>query len=211
MTQLGFYHNNDTCVGCKACIIACKDKYDLPLGEKYRRVYDYGGGSWDVGADGVVTPNGVFVYSVSVACMHCMAPACIAACPVEAIVKREDGVVSINPETCIGCGSCVIVCPFAVPYMSDITGVAHKCDFCRDAIDKGENPACVDACIMRSLDFGDIDELKSKYGDVQLVSPLPENPGTGPSVVFTRSRLSADGTAQGKILNAPEEIESATA
>ncbi len=106
MTQLGFYHNNDVCMGCKVCVVACKDKNDLPLGEKFRRVYDYGGGTWDVTSDNVCTPKDWFTYSVSVACMHCASPACKAVCPVGAIRKRSDGVVWIDADVCIGCGAC---------------------------------------------------------------------------------------------------------
>jgi anaerobic dimethyl sulfoxide reductase subunit B (iron-sulfur subunit) len=211
MPQLGFYHNNDICIGCKVCIIACKDKNDLPLGEKYRRVYDYAGGTWEIAENGACTPKDSFVYSVSVACMHCAAPACIAVCPVDAIIKREDGIVPIDAETCIGCGSCVTACPYGAPYMSEATGVAQKCDFCKSLIDNNDVPVCVAACPMRCLNYGDIEELRQMYEDtVEQVAPLPENTGTGPSVAFTRSRLNPDGTLPGEVLNAPEEIESAT-
>jgi anaerobic dimethyl sulfoxide reductase subunit B (iron-sulfur subunit) len=209
-TQYGFYHNNDECVGCKACVIACKDKNDLPLGEKYRRVYDYGGGQWEVDESGAVTPRDFFVYSVSVACMHCAAPACITSCPVGAIIKREDGIVFIDAQTCIGCGSCVAACPFSAPYMSEATGAAQKCDFCKDLIDEGELPVCVSACPMRCLNYGELEELQSAHGAVDQVDPLPKNAGTGPSIVFTRSRLNPDGQLVGEILNSPEELESAT-
>ena len=60
MTQMGFYHNTDICIGCKACIISCKDKNDLPLGEKFRRVYDYANCDWDVDENGVCTPSNTF-------------------------------------------------------------------------------------------------------------------------------------------------------
>jgi DMSO reductase iron-sulfur subunit len=209
-SQYGFYHDNDICIGCKVCIVACKDKNDLPVGEKYRRVYDYAGGTWDVSTDGICTQKDSFVYSVSVACMHCMAPACIPSCPVGALIKREDGIVFIDSETCIGCNSCIAACPFDVPYVSKATGLAQKCDFCRDYIDKGEQPVCVAACPMRCLEYGELSELQAKYGDIDQVDPLPKDPGTGPSVVFTRSRLNPNGELPGSILNAPEEIESET-
>jgi anaerobic dimethyl sulfoxide reductase subunit B (iron-sulfur subunit) len=212
MTQYGFYHNSDICIGCKACIIACKDEKDLPVGEKYRRVFDYGGGSWRIAENGVPLPEGLFRYSVSVACMHCAAPACIAVCPVDAIIKREDdGVVYIDAETCIGCGSCVTACPYGAPYVSAATGIAQKCDFCRSLIDNDDVPVCVAACPMRCLNYGDIEGLKGMYEDtVDQVAPLPTDSQTGPSVVFTRSRLNPDGALVGEVLNAPEEIESVT-
>jgi anaerobic dimethyl sulfoxide reductase subunit B (iron-sulfur subunit) len=209
--QYGFYHNNDTCIGCKVCIVACKDKNDLPLGEKYRRVYDYAGGTWEIDGGGACVPKDCFTYSVSIACNHCAAPACIAVCPVDSIIRRDDGIVWIDATTCIGCGSCVTACPYGAPYVSAATGVAQKCDFCRSLVDKGETPACVAACSMRCLNYGELEELKKMYGDaVDWVAPLPEDTGTGPSSLFTRSRLNPDGTLPGEVPNAPEEIESAT-
>jgi anaerobic dimethyl sulfoxide reductase subunit B (iron-sulfur subunit) len=210
VTQYGFYHNTNECVGCKVCVVSCKDKNNLPLGEKYRRVYDYSGGDWAVDKNGLMSIKDFFVYSVSEGCNHCAAPACIASCPVGAIIKREDGIVYINQTNCIGCGACLAACPFDAPYISDVTGVAQKCDFCMDYIDDGEPPVCVAACPLRCLQYGELADLQAKYGDLATVSPLPENPGTGPSTVFTRSRLNPDGALTGATLNAPEEINSKT-
>ncbi|MDR0514575.1 MAG: 4Fe-4S dicluster domain-containing protein [Coriobacteriaceae bacterium] len=209
-TQYGFYHNNDECIGCKMCIVSCKDKNDLPLGEKFRRVYDFGGGTWASPTDGTFSPKDFFLYSVSVACMHCAAPICMASCPVEAITKRDDGIVSIDQNTCIGCGACVTACPLGAPYMSTATGTARKCDLCKDLIDKGEDPVCVASCPLRCLEYGELAELQRAHGTVDSVAPLPKDAGTGPSIVFTRHRFNPDGTLPGKVLNAPEEVESAT-
>lgn len=210
--QYGFYHNNNECIGCKTCIIACKDKNDLPVGEKFRRVYDIGGGSWEVDANGAYIAKDVFAYSASVACMHCAAPACVAVCPTGAMTKdAETGIVSNDQDVCIGCGSCANACPYSAPYVSTITKTSRKCDLCRDLIAKGETPVCVASCPLRCLNYGELDGLKSTYGTVQHVQPLADNTGTNPSVVFTPSRFNPTGTLPGIILNAPEEIASATA
>jgi anaerobic dimethyl sulfoxide reductase subunit B (iron-sulfur subunit) len=210
VTQYGFYHNNDECIGCKMCIVACKDKNDLPLGEKYRRVYDCAGGSWDVDDAVVMTNNGFFTYSTSVACNHCASPACFAACAAGAIIKRPDGIVYIDADLCIGCEACIPACPYGAPYMSQITSLARKCDFCMDLIDAGENPVCVQSCPMRCLQYGELEELRAAHGDVDAVQPIPADTGTAPSVVFTRHRDNPDGTRPGEIMNAPEEIVSET-
>jgi DMSO reductase iron-sulfur subunit len=207
-TQLGFYQNSDVCIGCRTCVLACKDKNDLPVGEKFRRVYDYAGGSWEVDDNAACTPKDWFAYSVSIACNHCTVPACLAACPVDAIIKREDGIVYIDAETCIGCGSCVPACPFGAPYLSKEQGVARKCDFCKDLIDNGEMPVCVTACPTRCLNSGDYEGLQSQYEGKQTVPPISDDLSTGPSVIFTPSRLNPDGALPGIILNEPEELAS---
>jgi anaerobic dimethyl sulfoxide reductase subunit B (iron-sulfur subunit) len=210
MAQYGFYHNTDECIGCNACVVACKDKYNLPYGEKYRRVYDYGGGSWKVDDNGVMTNDDFFIYNVSIACNHCTTPACLASCPVGAIIKREDGIVYINTAECIGCNACIGACPYGAPYMSAATGLAHKCDFCMDKIDNGEDPACILACPMRCLKYGEIEELRAEYGTLSAVAPVTEEDRTGPNVVFKRHRLNPDGKLIGEILNPDEEIVSET-
>ena len=209
MTQYGFFQNADICIGCRTCIISCKDKNDLPIGEKYRRVYDYAGCSWDVASNNSVKPKDYFSYSVSTACNHCASPLCFASCPTNAIEKRSDGIVIIDYDLCIGCGACVTACPFGVPYMSKELNVARKCDFCYDLIDKGEVPYCVAACSARALDWGDIDALKAKYpGTVQTLPPITDDLSTNPSILYMPNRLNPDGKLAGVILNEPEELAS---
>ena len=212
MGQLGFYHNTDICIGCKACVVACKDKNDLPLDEKFRKVYDYAGCDWQVDEIGGCKPTNFFAYSVSMACNHCASPACMAVCPSEAIFKREeDGIVWRDQELCIACGSCATACPYDASYVSEATGTARKCDFCMDLIDQGEKPYCVAACAMRCLDYGDIDELRATYGDVASIAPITDDLSTGPCVVFSPSRWNPDGALEGVLLNAEEELVSETA
>ncbi len=210
VTQYGFHHNVDECIGCKLCVVACKDKNDLPLGEKYRRVYDYGGGSWKVDENGVMSTDGFFMQFVSLSCNHCSAPACLASCPVGAIIKRDDGIVYIDKTACIGCKACIGACPYGAPYMSSATGVSQKCDLCYDLIDKGENPVCVQSCPMRCLEYGEIEELRSKHGDRAYVAPVTSVTQTEPNVVFTPSRWNPNDDMSGDILNPDVEIISET-
>ena len=97
--------------------------------------------------------------------MHCADPACVAACPTGAMTKRDDGIVYVDQEICVGCGACAQACPYNAPHLISAAGVMGKCDLCRDLVDAGQNPACVDACLMRCLDWGDIDELRERHGD----------------------------------------------
>ena len=196
--QYAFYLNSSACSGCKACQIACKDKNSLPVGTLYRRVFHYGGGSW-VTENGFQIPNNVFVYSVSTACQHCQNPVCLQVCPAAAISKREDGVVLIDQDKCIGCRYCEWACPYGAPQFREDLGVMTKCDFCQDLLAKGENPACVDACTMRCLEFGELSELQAKHGNLNAIEPLPQANITNPSLVVTphkHSQLSGSGNGR---------------
>lgn len=201
--QLGFYFDANQCTGCKACQVACKDKWDLEVGVTWRRVAEFNGGEWTQNADGTVTQN-VSAYYTSVACNHCEEAPCINVCPTQAMHKREDGIVIIDESACIGCRYCEWSCPYGAPQFSAKLGVMTKCNFCYDAVDAGDKPACVGACPSRALAFGDLEELRAKYGTLNEVAPLPPADITHPSLVITPHRNAAPVGA-GPVAN-PEEI-----
>jgi anaerobic dimethyl sulfoxide reductase subunit B len=203
--QLAFYFDASACSNCKACQVACQDKNNLSPEVRWRRVHQYGGGSW-VAKGNVMIPNNVYTYSVSAACMHCEKPSCVEVCPTAAISKRADGVVLIDRNQCIGCRYCEWACPYGAPQFDEAAGVMTKCTFCEDLLAQGQNPACVDACVMRCLRSGELSELRAQYGSVNAIEPLPRAELTSPALVITphkNSQLSGKGT--GKILNLPEE------
>ncbi|MFA5536525.1 MAG: 4Fe-4S dicluster domain-containing protein [Bacillota bacterium] len=163
MTRLGFYFDMTSCVGCRTCEIACKDKNNLQVGIVFRQVSTFETGSF---------PNpGVFHYSG--ACNHCANPKCVEGCPTGAMHISDDGTIQHDSDKCIGCRYCVWNCPYGAPKFIPETGKVAKCDSCKDLRDKGENPACVDACMMRALEWGDIDELKRKHAGEELTNDLP--------------------------------------
>ena len=162
MGRLGFYFNNTQCTGCRTCQVACKDKNRLDVGTLFRHVDSYESGKY---------PEAM-IYHFSMSCNHCENPACVAACASGAMYKAEDGTVICDQELCDGCGNCVAACPYEAPKMIAETGKVNKCDACAYLRAKGENPACVDACLMRCLEFGDLDELAAKHG-ADLVNTLP--------------------------------------
>lgn len=207
--QMAFYFDASACTGCKACQVACQDKNDLPPELLWRRVFRYGGGNWveEASIPFLYRPNNVYSYSVSTACEHCEAPICQEICPAGAVSKRSDGIVLIDDNKCIGCRYCQWACPYGAPAFDESKGVMTKCNFCYDLQDQGLNPACVDACVMRCLDYGDIDELRQKYGDLNAIEPLPSGDLTQPALVITphpHAEMSGQGT--GSILNLPEEL-----
>lgn len=159
---LGFYFDANHCIGCRTCQVACKDRHDLhAVGVRPRKVES---------AEAGVYPDSK-IFHVSVSCNHCENPACVANCPTGAMYKSEDGTVLHDANVCILCESCVASCPYQAPAHDEVNDIIVKCDACKDLRDAGMNPACVDACPMRVLEFGDLDELREKYGDV--VSEVP--------------------------------------
>jgi anaerobic dimethyl sulfoxide reductase subunit B (iron-sulfur subunit) len=201
--QQDFYMDSSACIGCKACQVACKDKNNLPVGITWRKVVQYGGGSWmdNPSQPGLKMPNGLFSYSMSIACNHCEKAACVEVCPTGAMAKGADGVVAVDQAKCIGCRYCEWACPYGAPAFDERVGKMTKCNFCSDLLAKGENPACVDACVMRAIEFGELEELRAQYGTVSAIEPLPASEITKPSLVLTpHKRAQVSGKGTGKVL-----------
>lgn len=179
MAQLGFHYDMSACIGCRVCQIACKDKNDLDVGVLYRRVFDMEKG---------VYPNPRLDH-ISLGCNHCKDPKCVKNCPTGALHKREeDGIVLHDKAKCIGCRLCTWSCPYGAPQYKEHEGKVGKCDLCADLLAKGEEPACVSACVMRALHVGEIDELRKKYGDTADIPGLPSSEITHPSLTITTKK-----------------------
>ncbi len=202
--QLAFYVNIEDCTGCKACQVACKDKNNLPTGIRWRRVFQYEGGDW-IPQEGQMIPSNVYAYTVSAACMHCENPVCLQVCPAAAITKREDGIVLIDQDKCIGCRYCSWACPYGAPQFNESLGVMSKCNMCYDLVDEGEKPACVQACPYRAMDFGPLDELQQQHGNFNAPAPLPDPSITNPSVVYNPNKVTkSTGDTSGHLMNLEE-------
>lgn len=204
VAQYGFYYNVDSCTGCKMCVAACRETKDaFAPGLKFRRVIDYAGGDWKILENGSCVKENFVSYSISMACNHCATPACVETCPTGAMQKDpETGIVWSDSEVCIGCATCTDSCPYGAPRLDEEKLISGKCDFCRDKLANGENPACVDACPMRAIEFGELSELQEKYGTVADLAPLPESSATGPSIVLGTPRL----TGEGHVTSTQEEL-----
>lgn len=208
MTQYGFYMDTARCTGCKTCELVCKDYHDLGPDILFRRILDYEGGTWTQNDDGTWN-QAAFNYHISISCNHCDNPACMAECPTGAIQKDDEtGLVGIDPALCTGCGTCKMVCPYLAPRIDESLNVARKCDGCLARVRNGEQPMCVGACPLRALEFGPIEELREKHGDVCQVPPLLE-PTTGPNLVIgTCTAIDSDAydLESGYVAN-PLEVE----
>ena len=192
------------CFGCHTCDVACKVANNLPKGVWYGRVLNDGGATKDT-ASGEF-PNCHLSY-LPMNCQHCENPSCLDACPTGATQKREDGIVWVDKELCIGCEACSKACPYEgvrtllagePEYYMDAevgefdapvhkAGTMEKCTFCMNLIDRGEVPACMQLCPGRARFWGDLDDPESevsKYIASHEVTLLQEEAGTGPSVYY---------------------------
>ncbi len=205
MTQYGFYVDSSRCSGCKTCQVSCKDKNELDVGPKFRRVYEYGGGSWVKSGNGWL--NNTYTYYLSIACNHCDDPTCVKGCPTGAMHKREqDGLVVVNQDICVGCRYCELRCPYGAPQFDEKKQLMTKCDGCFDRVEKGLQPTCVESCPQRALDFGPIDELRQRYGSENAIAPLPDPSLTRPNlIVKPHPSARPTGDKDGAVMN-PKEI-----
>jgi sulfite dehydrogenase (quinone) subunit SoeB len=193
--QLGLVIDLDTCVGCHACAVNCKEwnasGHSAPLtdldpygagasGVWFNRIHSY---EVEDGADSrtVHFPR---------SCLHCAEPACVAVCPTGASYKRvEDGIVLVNPDTCIGCKLCSWACPYGAREFDEDAGVMKKCTLCVDKIynthlpEEDRVPACVATCPAKARHFGDlgdphseVSQLVAARGGVELMPELGYKP-----------------------------------
>ncbi|MGL4335711.1 MAG: 4Fe-4S dicluster domain-containing protein [Turicibacter sp.] len=144
--QLGFLLDQRYCIGCQGCQTACQARnYSDPT--EFLRLAD----SFEL------KDNGPYL---TMSCNHCESPICAQECPVGAISKDEvTGIVSTDYEVCVGCKHCIKVCPYDAPKFNPNVKKSHKCDFCKERIEAGEQPACVEACPVKVLTYGELSEL----------------------------------------------------
>jgi len=170
---LGLLYDATLCVGCKACVAACKQVnhnpaefstvdhlWDTPLdtsGHTFNLIKMYRSGTMATKDD---EANGYAFMKTS--CMHCADPSCVSACPVSAMTKNPvTGIVGYDPDACIGCRYCVAACPFGIPkYQYDSpTGQIGKCELCRHRHKDGHYSACAEVCPTGATLFGRTEDL----------------------------------------------------
>lgn len=204
MTQYGFYYDATRCTGCHTCEAACRDYHNLTLDTAFRRVYEVEGGSWAQDANSAWTTDS-FAYYTSISCQHCDNPACMQVCPTGAMHKdAETGIVSVDEHRCIGCGYCELACPYKAPHVNREAGHSVKCDGCASRVAEGLAPICVEACSMRCIEFGPIDEIS--HGEARAaMAPLPDPMVTNPNLYVKECAVSKPfDSTDCKIANAAE-------
>ena len=179
--QYGFEVDLDACTGCKACVAACHSLNGLDDGESWRSVSLLTGGT-------AVEP---FQQTVTAACHHCLDPACLNGCPVDAYEKDPvTGIVSHLDDQCIGCGYCTLTCPYEVPVFNHPRGIVRKCDMCSGRLAAGEAPACVQACPNGAIAIKVVDTATAlaDASDGALVPGAPPSHITVPTTVYRTTR-----------------------
>ena len=154
--------DTSTCIGCKACEVACQEWNDLRTvtteqDGSYQTMPSLDPNFWNMIKfhEQPLEGGGLAWLMRKDQCMHCNDPGCLRACPAPgAIVQYENGIVDVNPDICIGCGLCATGCPFDVPRFSAETGKMSKCTLCVDRVQVGLEPACIKACPTGCLQFG---------------------------------------------------------
>lgn len=185
--QYRFEVDLDSCTGCKACVTACHSLNGLDETETWRSVGLLVGR--DQGPD--VAP---WQQHVTTACHHCLEPACLAGCPVEAYEKDPiSGIVAHLDDQCIGCRYCMLTCPYEVPSFNSRLGIVRKCDMCTDRLAVGEAPACVQGCPTNAISIGVVSVGKLQVelaidSDSRLVPTAPISAHTQPTTVYLTTK-----------------------
>lgn len=177
-----FVFDAERCNGCHNCQVACKDEhvgnawppYAAPepnTGQFWLRVLQREHGQIPM----------VKVEYTAWLCMHCERCVAAEACGSDAFVRRDDGLVYIDPARCTGCMDCVPACPYEAVFANEAAGIAQKCTGCAHLVDEGRLPHCVDLCATGGLRFGDAEDFACELADAEV---MRGELGTGPRVYY---------------------------
>jgi len=184
------------CVGCEACVAACSMENHTPYWENHFRTH----------IEEQITGKYPHVRRTFIPrlCMHCSNAPCQDVCPTGATYTTEEGVVKVDQARCIGCGYCIIACPYDARFRYERSFLkmaqqtfgekiaptkphADKCDFCLHRVRQGLQPACAETCPLHARIFGDLDDPDSEVSKLVasgLARPLRPELGTRPNVFY---------------------------
>jgi Fe-S-cluster-containing dehydrogenase component len=172
----------DRCIGCEACLVACKTENEVPLGNFRLRMRQTVVGTFP-DLQGEFRPE---------QCFHCENPPCVAVCPTGATYKTSEGLVLVDPAKCTGCKACVTACPYGMRYVHP-NGYVDKCTFCEHRLAEGRLPACVETCPTGARFFGDLDDARSPVrkamSRARRVDVVKSHTGARPKLYYLNSRF----------------------
>lgn len=195
------------CVGCGFCVKACKKENEIPMGVPVTRTWVERYVITKDGESHIDNPKGgqegytknsirgeqfdpdniAKAFFVPKLCNQCDNPPCVQVCPVGATYQTKDGVVLVDRTWCIGCGYCIMACPYGVRFFHPEHRVAEKCTFCYHRIVKGMKTACVDACPFEARQVCDLNDHNNPTTQIILnerVAVLKDEYGTKPQVFY---------------------------
>jgi anaerobic dimethyl sulfoxide reductase subunit B (iron-sulfur subunit) len=178
MPQYGFFYNQARCSDCRACVIACRDWNHTSGPVTWARMFQWEKGTF---------PN-VRLHFLFAPCYHCENPVCVDAANGAMYKEEKYGAVLIDPDKAnsMDLRKAQEACPYgAIQFDSDaMNATASKCTMCIDRLEQGQLPICVEACGLRALDFGKLEDLQKRYGTVRDLEDMPSSSAALPSIVF---------------------------
>jgi Fe-S-cluster-containing dehydrogenase component len=164
------------CVGCSDCVVACQTENNVPIGYARDWIKEINKGEY---------PD-LQLEIRSERCNHCDNSPCVRSCPTGSSHYEEGGIVEVTKNKCIGCGACVISCPYDARFVHP-EGYVDKCTFCHHRLAKGQLPACVSVCPTKCMYFGDLDDKNSEISQLikkRKIKTLIPEAGTSPQVYY---------------------------
>lgn len=169
------------CIGCQACTVGCSMENLPPIGQFRTTVLQYEVEDYDNGLPAM--------FNLPRLCNHCENPPCVPVCPVQATFQREDGIVLVDNERCVGCAYCVQACPYDARFINHETQTADKCTFCEHRLEVNLLPACVETCVGGARIIGDLNDpsstisqlLKENQDEIKVLKP---DMNTSPRVYY---------------------------
>jgi Fe-S-cluster-containing dehydrogenase component/formate-dependent nitrite reductase membrane component NrfD len=175
--RYGFVIDQDRCIGCHACTVACKEEHQVPVGV-FR--------TWVKHIEKGEFPHTSRHFGV-MRCNHCDDSPCTVICPTSALYRRDDGIVDFDNRRCIGCKACMQACPYDALYIDPNNNTAAKCNFCAHRVEMSLEPACVIVCPTQAILAGDLDNPGSKVSRTvatKKVSVRKPQKGTRPKLFY---------------------------
>jgi len=177
MKKYGMVIDTKLCVGCGACVVACKTENDVPEGLHRDWIVEEVTGKF---------PN-LHMEIRSERCNHCSDTPCVSTCPTGAShIKKGSNIVKVDPNKCTGCQACVVSCPYNARFVMP-EGYVSKCTFCDHRVEKGESPACASVCPTHAIVFGDLNNPMSRVSRLlrsrKFKTIIPEA-GTDPNIYY---------------------------